>query len=90
MIIIPCCILTVNNDTDLCETSLPPLSSIPLDAEAAGYRAAEALDGLMKGHRPPKREIRYKPLPVVVRASSANTQTDDPPVTVNHPVNDDS
>ena len=71
-------ILTVNNDTDLCETSLPPLSSIPLDAEAAGYRAAEALDGLMKGHRPAKREIRYNPLPVVVRASSANTQTDDP------------
>jgi len=71
-------ILTVNNDTDLCETSLPPLSSIPLDAEAAGYRAAEALDGLMKGHCPAKREIRYMPLPVVVRASSANTQTDDP------------
>ena len=71
-------ILTVNNDTDLCETSLPPLSSIPLDAEAAGYRAAEALDALMKGRRLAKREIRYKPMPVVVRASSANTQTDDP------------
>ena len=71
-------ILTVNNDTALCETSLPPLSSIPLDAEAAGYRAAEALDRLMKGRCSTKREIRYKPLPIVVRASSTNTQTDDP------------
>jgi len=71
-------ILAVNNDTTLCETSLPPLSSIPLDDENAGYRAAELLDGLMNGHVPTERNILYKPLPVVARDSSANTQTDDP------------
>ena len=71
-------ILSVNNDTTLCETSLPPLSSIPLDAEKAGYRAAKLLDGLMRGQPPARRQILYPPLPVAARASSANTQTDDP------------
>ena len=33
-------ILGVNNDSTLCDTTLPPLSSIPLDAERAGYTAA--------------------------------------------------
>ena len=70
-------LLGVNDDTTLCETSLPPLSSIPLDAEKAGYRAAELLDGLMRGRAPPRRQILYPPLPVAARASSANTQTDD-------------
>lgn len=70
-------ILSVNNDTSLCETSLPPLSSIPLDAETAGYRAAETLAGLMGGRRPASRLILYSPLAVVTRDSSANTQTDD-------------
>ena len=71
-------ILSVNNDSTLCETSLPPLSSIPLDAEVAGYRAAEILDGLMHGTEPPSRNILYPPLRTVARMSSANTQTDDP------------
>ena len=71
-------LLGVNDDTTLCETSLPPLSSIPLDAEKAGYRAADLLDGLMRGRMPPRRQILYPPLPVAARASSANTQTDDP------------
>jgi LacI family transcriptional regulator len=71
-------LLGVNDDTTLCETSLPPLSSIPLDAEKAGYRAAELLDGQMRGRTPPRRQILYPPLPVAARASSANTQTDDP------------
>ena len=69
---------SVNNDTTLCETSLPPLSSIPLDAEKAGYRAAKLLDGLMRGRPPARRQILYPPLLVAARASSANTQTDDP------------
>ena len=71
-------LLGVNDDTTLCETSLPPLSSIPLDAEKAGYRAAKLLDGLMRGRPPARRHILYPPLPVAARASSANTQTDDP------------
>lgn len=71
-------ILGVNNDATLCETSQPPLSSIPLDAERAGWMAAELLDGLMNGTAPPCRSIPYPPLPVAERDSSANTQTDDP------------
>ena len=71
-------ILSVNNDSTLCETSQPPLSSIPLDAESTGYLAAELLDGLIKGKEPQQRQILYPPLPVAKRASSSNTQTDDP------------
>ncbi len=70
-------ILGVNNDPTLCNTSLPPLSSIPLDAEAAGYKAAEVLAALMRGERPLQRQFLYKPLPVAARDSSANMQTDD-------------
>ena len=73
-------ILSVNNDSTLCETSLPPLSSIPMDAEKAGCHAAELLDGLMRGQHPSQRQFLYSPLPVAARASSANTQTDDPMV----------
>ena len=32
----------------------------------------------MRGRPPARRQILYPPLPVVARASSANTQTDDP------------
>ena len=71
-------LLGVNNDSTLCDTSQPPRSSIPLDAESAGYLAAETLAGLMRGERPPRKIMLYPPLPVAERASSAATQTDDP------------
>ncbi len=44
-------ILGVNNDSTLCNTAIPPLSSIPLDAERAGYTAAHKLDALMHGRK---------------------------------------
>lgn len=71
-------VLAVNDDKTLCETSLPPLSSIPLRAEEAGYDAAAALNRLMKGGRSPKRVRIYGHLPVVTRDSTLNLQTDDP------------
>ena len=70
-------ILGVNNDATLCETSLPPLSSIPLDAEHAGYFAAETLDKLMHGKKVPAL-AKYSPLPVVARDSTLPHQTNDP------------
>ena len=70
-------ILGVNNDATLCETSLPPLSSIPLDAERAGFVAAETLDKLMHGKEVPALTT-YKPLPVFARDSTLPHQTDDP------------
>lgn len=40
-------ILGVDNEDILCELASPSLSSIPLDCEAIGYRAAELLAGIL-------------------------------------------
>lgn len=73
-------VLGVNDDRTLCETAMPPLSSIPLRAEEAGYAAAKALDEVMRhGCRPGTGKVfRYGHLPVVTRDSTLNLQTDDP------------
>lgn len=69
-------ILGVNNDATLCDTTLPPLSSIPLDAERAGYTAAHKLDALMHGRKVQSITL-YNPLPVAVRDSTLQHQTED-------------
>lgn len=46
-------ILGVDNDEVLCRFSAPNLSSVAVDHEELGYRAAEALERLMSGRRPP-------------------------------------
>lgn len=71
-------VLAVNDDDTLCETCQPPLSSIRLDARAAGERAAAALDALMAGREPSARRLAYAPVEVVTRASTLRLQTDDP------------
>jgi LacI family transcriptional regulator len=42
-------VIGVDNDELVCELSNPPLSSIALNAERAGYEAAEMLDRMMSG-----------------------------------------
>ena len=69
-------ILGVNNDATLCDTTLPPLSSIPLDAERAGYTAAHKLDALMHGRKVQSITL-YNPLPVATRDSTLQLQTED-------------
>ena len=69
-------ILGVNNDSTLCDTTLPPLSSIPLDAERAGYTAAHKLDALMHGRKVQPVTL-YNPLPVAARDSTLQHQTED-------------
>lgn len=71
-------VLGVNNDLILCETSQPPLSSIPLDSAKAGWMAAELLDKQMRGRLKRRQIVTYRPLPVVTRASTEQYQTDDP------------
>ena len=70
-------VLAVNDDATLCETCLPPLSSIRLDAHNAGFRAAAALDALMAGRHVARRRLAYPPVEVVTRASTLQMQTDD-------------
>ena len=50
-------ILSTDNDEPLCKYASPSLSSIELPQEREGYLAAQALDRLMSGRRPPQKTI---------------------------------
>ena len=63
-------LLGVDNDTMICEFTLPSFSSINLDTKCAGYKAAELLDQLMQGEKCHEREILVKATHVVTRAST--------------------
>ena len=70
-------VLGVNNDPLICETSIPPLSSIAVDDEKAGYEAAQVLDLLMQGREGPGRVVRYGPKDLISRTSTADLQIAD-------------
>ncbi len=59
-------VLGVDNDKLICQLSDPPLSSIKLDAEKAGYNAAQLLDDLIN-----KKTVGYD---VIVKASQIITR----------------
>ena len=62
-------VLSVDNDSALCENTSPTLSSIRLDHENLGYSAAKALNALMAGKRIRTSE-ELPPLDVIVRNST--------------------
>ncbi len=64
-------ILGVDNDSALCESVNPTLSSIRLAHEDLGYSAAKALDALMAGTRTRTNE-ELPPLDVIVRSSTTH------------------
>lgn len=64
-------VLGVDDDELICESSRPALSSIGIDQEAIGYKAAEVLSRLMNAKRQmPSKTIVIKSGPVVVREST--------------------
>jgi LacI family transcriptional regulator len=63
-------VLGVDDDEVFCALADPPLSSVALNAETAGYRAAELLDGLMQGRIKKPRRILVEALCVVKRRST--------------------
>ena len=63
-------IIGADNDELLCETALPPLSSVAIDFERLGYEAAALLDRLMQGEAPPKRPRLLAPAGVIERQST--------------------
>jgi LacI family transcriptional regulator len=68
----------VDNDEMLCELSNPPLSSVALDLDKAGYEAARLLNDLMTGSRNGKgRLVQVQPTGVVTRRSSDVNVADD-------------
>lgn len=73
-------VIGVDNDTLICDLSDPPLSSIALNTESAGYNAAELLDKLMHGIPAPQKEIIVSASHVVRRQSTDILAVEDPEV----------
>lgn len=71
-------VLGVDNDSQVCELSNPPLSSISLNTEKTGFEAASILDKLMSGKAVDAKEIRVIPLEIVSRQSTDTLAVDDP------------
>ena len=65
-------VLGVDNAQWICDNSVPTLSSIDGDFRNGGFVAAERLDALLRGRRFASREIRFKPLGVIERSSTAD------------------
>ncbi|HTA29239.1 MAG TPA: XylR family transcriptional regulator [Candidatus Cybelea sp.] len=63
-------IVGVDNDEVVCGLSDPPLSSVAVNFERAGYEAAGALDCLMRGKKPVPARILVRATHMVVRRST--------------------
>ncbi|WP_439631971.1 XylR family transcriptional regulator [Gemmata sp.] len=70
-------VVGVDNDEFLCNLSTPPLSSVDVGVERAGYAAAELLERLMAGEGGPPGPVFLPPIGVVVRRSTEVVATAD-------------
>jgi LacI family transcriptional regulator len=73
-------VLGTDNDEVFCDLADPPLSSVALNAETAGYRAAELLDGMMSGRIRKRQRIPVEAVGVVSRRSTEVVAVNDPDV----------
>jgi LacI family transcriptional regulator len=73
-------VIGVDNDELLCDLSDPPLSSVALGAERAGFEAAALLDDLMAGRVKRPRRLVAAALGVVARRSTDVLVREDPEV----------
>lgn len=73
-------VIGVDNDELLCELATPPLSSVALNAEAGGYRAAALLDQMMCGGSREPQRLTVEPIGVVERRSTQATAVYDPDI----------
>ena len=73
-------IIGADNDELVCELSDPPMSSIAINFERAGYDSAQVLDALMRGRRVPDKQIWVPATHIVPRRSTDIVAVDDRPV----------
>ncbi len=71
-------VLGVDNDEFECGLATPSLSSIDINLEGIGYRAAELLDGLMHKKPPPAEPVLLPAGDVIPRHSTDALAIDDP------------
>ncbi len=63
-------VLGVDNDETICNLSDPPLSSIVLNTEKAGYEAAKLMDQMIRIRNQDKYDIIVEPTQVITRQST--------------------
>ena len=63
-------IIGVDNDELICDLTDPPLSSVSINTEMAGYEAAELMEKLMAGEEMAGKLITVEPTHVVTRKST--------------------
>jgi LacI family transcriptional regulator len=73
-------IVGVDNDHLICNLSNPPLSSVALKYERAGYEVAHLLDRLMSGEPMNGQQVIIEPTHVVTRQSTNTLFLEDPAV----------
>jgi LacI family transcriptional regulator len=71
-------IIGVDNDHLICNLSNPPLSSVALKYERAGYEIAKLLDRLMSGEEMKGQQVIIEPTHIVTRQSTNTLYLDDP------------
>lgn len=71
-------IIGADNDDLVCDLSDPPLSSIAINFERAGYESAQVLDQLMQGHKVKEKNIIVPATHVVTRRSTDLVAVDNP------------
>jgi len=74
-------VVGVDNDDIICNLANPPMSSVALNTQNAGYEAATLLDKMMKGKKVKKQEICIDPVRMVTRVSSDILALTDPILT---------
>jgi LacI family transcriptional regulator len=70
-------VIGADNDEHLCDLSIPPLTSVDVNAENIGYTAAALLDQMMQGIKPPEMEQRLAPRGIFTRLSTDTVASDD-------------
>ncbi len=70
-------VVGVDNDEQVCVTSNPPLSSVALDVEKAGFRASELLSKMMAGKKMTPQQVFVCPIKVVTRQSTNMVAVED-------------
>ena len=74
-------VLGVDNDNQICETSNPPLSSVFLSVEKAGFETASCLHKLMMGEKIDFYEIVVNPVNIIERHSTDIMAIEDESIT---------
>lgn len=63
-------VIGVDNDAPLCDLSIPPLTSVDVNAEGIGYEAAALLDRMMGGKKVAAKPVKMPPRGVITRRST--------------------